>query len=274
MRATVTSDHERTMREPFVMPDGRNDRQLPRFSPTRYGQPGARPGSAPTPMRVLVVEDYPPLARSLQQGIEEAGYAVDLARDGEEALLLAEQGSHDAVVLDLMIPKIDGLAVLERLRLRGSAAGVLVLTAKDTVEDRVRGLDLGADDYLVKPFAFLELLARLRSVIRRRYGETTKCLRVADLEVDTVARAVTRGGAPVTLSAREYALLEYLAARRGQVVSRSEILEHVYDFQSEPASNVVDVYIGYLRRKIDDGRDSKLIHTRRGIGYILEEVET
>jgi two-component system copper resistance phosphate regulon response regulator CusR len=224
-------------------------------------------------MRVLVVEDYPPLARSLCQGIEEAGYAVDVARDGQEALLLAEHGSYDAIVLDLMIPKIDGLSVLDRLRRRGSEAGVLVLTAKDDVEDRVRGLDLGADDYVVKPFAFPELLARLRSVIRRRYRGATKTLRVADLEIDTLARTVTRGGTPIALSAREYALLEYLAARKGQIVSRAELLEHVYDFRSEPSSNVVDVYIGYLRRKLDDGREPKLIHTRRGLGYVLEQAD-
>jgi DNA-binding response OmpR family regulator len=221
-------------------------------------------------MRVLIVEDHLPLARSLRQGMEEAGYAVDLAHDGEQALALFELHHHDGIVLDIMIPKLDGLDVLDRLRRSGSTAGVLVLTARDAISDRVTGLDRGADDYLVKPFAFPELLARLRSVIRRKQGRATQLVTIADLEIDTVARTVSRAGAPIALSAREYGLLEYLAARRGQIVSRSEIVEHVYDFDAEPTSNVVDVYIGYLRRKIDDGREPKLIHTSRGLGYVLE----
>jgi DNA-binding response OmpR family regulator len=224
-------------------------------------------------MRVLIVEDYGPIARALHQGLEEAGYAVDVARDGEEGLALAETRAYDAVILDLMLPKMDGLSLLAELRRNGSRAGVLILTAKDRVEDRVRGLDLGADDYMVKPFAFEELLARLRSVIRRRYQSATTTIRIADLEIDTAARSVARAGAVIALSGREYALLEYLAARHGQVVSRAEILEHVYDFRSEPASNVVDVYIGYLRKKIDHGNEPKLIHTRRGLGYVLGEGE-
>jgi DNA-binding response OmpR family regulator len=222
-------------------------------------------------MRVLVVEDYPPLSRSLVQGLSEAGYAVEHAADGEAALTLASTTAFDAVVLDVMLPKLDGLSVLSALRARKNATPVLILTARDGVGDRVKGLDLGADDYLAKPFAFEELLARVRALIRRKYQASDSTLRVGDLEVDTTARTVRRGGRPVQLSAREYALLEYLAARRGQVVSRSEIWDHVYDFASDPSSNVVDVYIGYLRKKIDQDHGSKLIHTRRGQGYLLDE---
>jgi DNA-binding response OmpR family regulator len=222
-------------------------------------------------MRVLVVEDFVPLRRSLCQGLRESGYAVDEAADGEEGLALAESAPYDAIVLDLMLPKLDGLTLLERLRRTGHSAGVVVLTARDGV--RVRGLDLGADDYLVKPFAFEELLARVRAVIRRRYRSSQATIRVDDLEIDLGARRVTRAGKPVFLSAREYSLLEYLATRRGQVVTRAEIWDHVYDFASEPSSNVVDVYIGYLRRKLDDGDRPPLILTRRGLGYVLGERE-
>jgi DNA-binding response OmpR family regulator len=222
-------------------------------------------------MRVLVVEDYEPLARSVTQGLREAGYAVDLSADGEEGLWYAESNAYDAIVLDLMLPKVDGLEVLRRLRQKKNPAAVLILTARDRVEDRVTGLDAGADDYLVKPFEFTELLARLRAVIRRRYQVQDSVIRVADLEVDTGARVVKRAGAAVALSAREYALLEYLALRQGQIVTRAEIWEHVYDFASDPSSNVVDVYIGYLRKKLDQDREPKLIQTRRGQGYLLGE---
>jgi DNA-binding response OmpR family regulator len=222
-------------------------------------------------VRILLVEDYPPLVRAVTHGLQEAGYAVDAATDGEAGLAYAEATAYDAIILDLMLPKLDGLTVLERLRRRGQTTPVLVLTARDRVEDRVKGLDVGADDYLVKPFAFAELLARLRALIRRRYQATENVIRVADLEIDTGARVVRRAEAVVELSAREYAVLEYLAARRGQVVSRTEIWDHVYDFASEPSSNVVDVYVGYLRRKIDDGHAIKLIHTKRGRGYLFGE---
>jgi len=220
-------------------------------------------------MRVLLVEDFSPLARSLAQGLREAGYAVDVACDGEEALAHAKATPYDGILLDLMIPKIDGLTVLRRLRAEGSSAGVVVLTARDQVADRVEGLDLGADDYLAKPFSFDELLARLRAVIRRRYQASSSVVRVVDLEVDASARAVRRAGRSIALSAREYGLLEYLAMRRGQVVTRAEIHDHVYDFAAEPGSNVVDVYVGYLRKKIDEGHEVKLIQTHRGLGYSL-----
>jgi DNA-binding response OmpR family regulator len=220
-------------------------------------------------MRILLVEDFAPLARSLAQGLREAGYAVDVTADGEEALGLTRATAYDGILLDLMLPKVDGLTVLRRLRADGSTAGVLLLTARDQVADKVTGLDLGADDYLAKPFSFEELLARLRAVIRRRYRAPSNLVRVGDLELDATSRAVRRAGRAITLSAREYGLLEYLAMRHGQVVTRAEIHDHVYDFAAEPGSNVVDVYVGYLRKKIDDGHPVKLIQTHRGLGYSL-----
>ena len=223
-------------------------------------------------MKVLLVEDYAPLARSLAQGLREAGYSVDVTCDGEEALALARANPFDALVLDVMVPGMDGLEILRRLRAAGSTVGVLLVTARDQLAQKIEGLDLGADDYLVKPFAFDELLARLRAVIRRRYQTTSNVIAIGDLAIDTTARVVKRGGRVVALSAREFALLEYLALRRGQVVSRGDVWEHVYDFAAEPSSNVVDVYVGYLRRKLGDGEGGapRLIHTHRGLGYSID----
>ncbi len=221
------------------------------------------------PMRALVVEDYTPVRNAVVEGLAENGFAVDSASEGEEGLWLAQNNPYDVIVLDVMLPKLDGLTILRRLRKTGADIPVLLLTAKDTLEDRVTGLDLGADDYLVKPFAFSELLARVRALVRRRYAHRDPTIRIEDLEIDTVKRAVTRGGEIVLLSAREYALLEYLAVRTGELVTRTEIWEHVYDFRSDAHSNVVDVYIGYLRKKLESGRATKLIHTRRGHGYVL-----
>jgi len=223
-------------------------------------------------MRVLLVEDYQPLARALAQGLREAGYAVDVTGDGRQGLALAHANGYDALVLDVMVPGVDGLAILRQVRAAGSSAGVVIITARDQVPDRIAGLDLGADDYLVKPFALDELLARLRAVIRRRYQSTTTVVALGDLVIDSAARVVRRAGKPVTLSAREFALLEYLALRRGQIVTRAEIWGHVYDFAAEPSSNVVDVYVGYLRRKLGDGEAGghRLIRTHRGLGYSLE----
>lgn len=220
-------------------------------------------------MRVLVIEDYQPLLKSLTQGLEEAGFAVDASADGEEGLWYARSHDYDAIVLDLMVPGVDGLTILSRLRRDGSSVPVLIVTAKDTVEDRVKGLDLGADDYLVKPFAFEELVARVRALVRRGYDNKDPVIRIDDLEIDTTARTAMRDGQRIDLSAREYALLEFLAMRAGQVVSRTAVWEHVYDFHSDPGSNVVDVYVGYLRKKIERPGLSKLIHTRRGQGYLL-----
>lgn len=222
-------------------------------------------------MRILVVEDYAPLRKAVAQGLKEAGYAVDAAVDGEEGLWYAESGTYDVIVLDLMLPGLDGLTLLKRLRKAGSATHILILTAKDTLEDRVKGLDLGADDYLVKPFAFEELLARVRALIRRKYEAKSPVIRVADLEIDTGRRTVFRAGEPIPLTAHEYALLEFLAMRAGRIVTRTDIWEHVYAFHSSPESNVVDVYIGYLRRKIERPGLPRLIHTRRGQGYLLGE---
>ncbi len=222
-------------------------------------------------MRILVIEDYEPLRRSLVRGLDEAGFAVDATGDGEEGLWYARSGDYDVIVLDLMLPGRDGLSLLRALRADGRDTHVLILTAKDAIEDRVRGLDLGADDYLVKPFAFAELLARIRALIRRRYHAKDPRIRVGDLEIDTARRQVRRCGTPVHLTPREYALLEYLALRAGQVVTRQELWEHVYDFHASPESNVVDVYIGYLRRKLEKPGWPRLIHTRRGHGYMLAE---
>lgn len=221
-------------------------------------------------MRVLVVEDYKPLRESLVQVLSEEGFAVDHSGDGTEGLWYALGNPYDVVVLDLMLPGIDGIQILQQMRAKNIASHVLILTARDAVSDRVKGLDAGADDYLVKPFAMSELLSRIRALVRRGYGRKDPLIRVSDLELDTATRSVMRAGKPVELTAREYALLEYLAMRAGQVVSRAEIWEHVYDFHSDATSNVVDVYIGYLRKKLDSGK-RKLIHTRRGQGYCLQE---
>ena len=220
-------------------------------------------------MRILVVEDYEPLRKSLEQGLREAGFAVDVAGDGEEGLWYAQGNEYDVLVLDLMLPKLDGLSILKKLRAEGRQSHVLILTAKDALEDRVRGLDLGADDYLVKPFAFEELLARIRALIRREYRAKRGEIVVEDLRIDPAAQRVSRAGRTISLTAREYALLEYLALRVGEVVSRTDIWEHTYEFSSSATSNVVDVYIGYLRKKLDTEGLAPLIHTVRGRGYLL-----
>ena len=220
-------------------------------------------------MRVLVAEDHASLARSIASGLREEGYAVDLTFDGDEALRWATSNPYDCAVLDVMLPSKNGWTIVETLRRAGNKTPVLFLTAKDAIEDRVKGLNLGADDYLVKPFDWKELVARVRAIIRRRHDQPAQTLKIADLEIDLASKTVRRAGNPVNLSAREYALLEYLALRVGQVVSRSEIWEHLYDQNDETVSNVVDVYIGYLRNKIDRDHELKLIHTRRGMGYVL-----
>jgi DNA-binding response OmpR family regulator len=224
-------------------------------------------------VRLLVVEDYAPLRESLARGLRDAGYAIDATGDGTEGLWFAENHPYDVILLDLMLPGTGGLEILKRLRQTGNTTHVLVLTAKDTIADRVAGLDLGADDYLVKPFAFDELLARVRAMVRRRYESVDPVLRIADLEIDTRARRARRAGAVIALSAREYALLEYLAHRKGHIVSRTELWDHAYDEAAEPGSNVLDVHISHLRKKIDEGHATKLIHTRRGQGYVLGEDE-
>ena len=220
-------------------------------------------------MRVLVVEDEPKMAGLLQRGLVEEGYAVDVVATGGDAVWAATENPYDAIVLDVMLPDIDGFEVCRRLRAGDRWAPVLMLTARDAVYDRVNGLDAGADDYLTKPFAFNELFARLRALFRRGAAERPAVLRAADLELDPSTRRVHRGTTPVELTAKEFALLEYLMRRPGEVLTRTQLIEHVWDFGYDGDSNVVDVYIRYLRQKIDRpfGRDT--IQTVRGAGYRL-----
>jgi two-component system copper resistance phosphate regulon response regulator CusR len=220
-------------------------------------------------MRILLIEDEPDAARMLAKGLREEAYAVDVAGDGERALELASFNDYDLVILDVMLPRKGGLEVCRELRTAGSAVPVLMLTALDAVEDRVEGLDSGADDYLPKPFDFEELLARVRALLRRRPALYPEVIAVADLSIDTRARRARRGGRDVELTAKEYALLEYLARRVGDVVGRADIAEHVWDDTSDPFSKVIEVFIQRLRRKVDEGHDLKLIRTRRGEGYTL-----
>jgi len=220
-------------------------------------------------MRLLIVEDYTPLRQSTAKGLREAGFSVDEAGDGEEGLWYARSNPYDVIVLDLMLPKVDGLEILRRIRDAGNVSHVLLLTARDGVGDRVGGLNAGADDYLVKPFAFDELLARVKALTRRAYQRKSPIVAIGDLEIDTAAKRVKRAGTEIIFTAREYQLLEYLASRTGEVVTRTDIYEHCYDFQADAASNVIDVYIGYLRRKLEGDGQSKVIHTRRGQGYVM-----
>ncbi len=225
-------------------------------------------------MRVLLIEDHKPLVRALRQGLEEEGLAVDVALDGEEADYKARSSEYDAIVLDIMLPKKDGLTLLKEWRQAGLKAHVLMLTARGTLDDKVKGLDTGADDYLTKPFELEELLARLRALIRRGHQVKNPVLRILDLEIDTSSRTVRRGDQGIHLTPREYALLEFLSYHKGKVCTRSMIWEHLYDEQDESTSNVVDVYIRYLRNKIDKGFDPPLILTRWGEGYLLRGDDT
>jgi DNA-binding response OmpR family regulator len=220
-------------------------------------------------VRILVAEDHPNLAQSLARGLRDEGYVVDLTLDGKEAEYLSRTHQYDCAVLDVMLPNIEGWDVLQKMRSSGNGTPVLLLTALDGISDRVKGLDRGADDYLVKPFAWEELSARVRALIRRRHGKDSSVLTVGDLVIDTAAKSVKRAGKTIELTAREFLLLEYLAMRQGQVVSRTDIWEHLYDDEDQNTSNVVDVYIGYLRNKVDKPFGSPLIHTRRGQGYVL-----
>jgi DNA-binding response OmpR family regulator len=222
-------------------------------------------------MRILLVEDSERLRRYVTKGLRSAGWAVDTAMDGEEGLWLAKENAYEVIILDLMLPKMDGMTVLQRLRNAGSDTHVLILTAMDGVSDRVRGLEQGADDYLVKPFAFEELLARVQALSRRKYHEKSGRVHVGDLLVDTVARTVRRDGTAIDLTSREYALLELLALRHGEVVTRAEIEHCIYDERAEPVSNVVDSTVCLLRKKIDRPRSTSFIQTRRGMGYVLRE---
>lgn len=220
-------------------------------------------------MRVLLIEDHKPIVRALKQGLEEEGFAVDTAYDGQEGDFKARSAGYDVIILDVMLPKEDGLSLLKRWRRDGIRTHVLLLTARSSTEDKVHGLDSGADDYLTKPFELDELLARLRALIRREHAVKDPVICIHDLQIDTAARTVKRGGQDIKLTPREYALLEFLAFHRGKVATRTMIWEHLYDEQDESTSNVVDVYIRYLRNKIDKGFDPPLIQTRWGEGYLL-----
>jgi DNA-binding response OmpR family regulator len=222
---------------------------------------------------LLLVEDNKPLLKALRQGLEEDGFAVDVAIDGEEADYKATSTNYDAIILDLMLPKKDGLTLVKAWREAGILTHILILTARGSLEDKVKGLDLGADDYLTKPFELEELLARLRALIRRRHQAKDPILRVHDMFIDTSARSVKRAGVAIHLTPREYSLLEFLAFHQGKVVTRTMIWEHLYDEHDESTSNVVDVYIRYLRNKIDKGFDPPLILTRWGEGYMLRGVD-
>jgi len=220
-------------------------------------------------MKLLIVEDQNELRNILKVRLSEEGYIIDAAGDGEEALTFLEYADYDALILDIMIPKVNGLEILRRLRKEKRDTPVLLLTAKDSIEDRVKGLDLGADDYLVKPFAFEELKARIRSLLRRRETEIQSILSLGDLTLNRTQSTVARAGEPIHLSKKEYVLLEYLMLNKNIVVPREKLESISSNFDYEGYSNVIDVYIRFLRKKIDEGRDTKLIHTIRGFGYVM-----
>ena len=222
-------------------------------------------------MRILVVEDEKKIADFIKRGLKEEGYAVDAAYDGEEGLFLARTNDYDLILLDLMLPKLDGLTLCKKLKEAKVKARVIMLTAKEAVKDKVLGLDSGADDYLTKPFAFEELLARIRAILRKNETRAPTKLKLADLELDLLTHKVARGSKEIELTAKEYSLLEYLMRNEGIIVTRTMISEHVWDIDFDTFTNVIDVYINYLRNKVDSGFRKKLIHTVRGRGYILKE---
>ncbi len=220
-------------------------------------------------MRILVVEDEKKVASFIKKGLEEEHYAVDIAYDGEEGLALAQINEYDLILLDIMLPRLDGMEVLRQIRRNGSNMPILMLTAKDSVEDIVSGLDGGSDDYLTKPFSFAELVARVRSLLRRKAREKTDILTVGDLSLSTSTHRVKRGEREIELTPKEYALLEYFMRNPNRILTRTLITEHVWDYHFDPETNVIDVYVNYLRKKIDQGFEKKLIHTIRGSGYMM-----
>jgi two-component system OmpR family response regulator len=222
-------------------------------------------------MRILIIEDDRKISSFLNKGFREVGYAADVAEDGEEGLLQARQGVHDTIIADLMLPKLDGLSMIERIRAEGIETPVIILSAKRSVDDRIRGLQAGGDDYMVKPFSFSELLVRVQTLLRRaqRTPQAT-ILQTGNLRLNLSDRTVTRDGQPVELQPREFALLEYLMRNAGRVITKTSILEHVYDYSFDPQTNVVDVLVCRLRNRIDKKFDQKLIHTVRGVGYVLK----
>jgi len=221
-------------------------------------------------MRILIVEDEKKVAAFIKKGLEEETYAVDIASDGEEGLHLGEQNPYDLIILDLMLPKINGLEILSRLRAKKIETPILLLTAKDSVEDKVEGLNQGADDYLTKPFAFSELLARIRVLLRRGKAETKTTLKIADLTLDLVSHKVNRGNEEIELTGKEYSLLEYFMRNQEKVLTRTMIAEHVWDYNFDTFTNVIDVYVNHLRKKIDKNFPAKLLHTLRGVGYVMK----
>ena len=221
-------------------------------------------------MRILVVEDDVDLQRLLKKALGDAGYVVDVAADGEEGLVMALTRVHDLIILDIRLPRMDGLRVLQALRQDNVTAPVLLLTVRATIEDKVLGLDAGADDYLTKPFAFQELVARVRALLRRRTDAEPTLLHIGDLTLDPARRTVTRGGEKIDLTPREFALLDYFMRNPGRVLTRTMIAEHVWDYSFDTSTNVIDVYVNYLRKKVDAGREPKLLHTMRGVGYVLK----
>ncbi len=222
-------------------------------------------------MRILVVEDEKKVARFIQQALEEERHAVDVAYDGERGLAMAESQAYDLLILDVMLPKKNGLDVTREFRGHQGVTPILMLTAKTATGDKVAGLDSGADDYLTKPFAVAELLARVRSLLRRGSSEKSTVLKVADLELDTISHRARRAGQPIELTTKEYALLEYLLRNKDRVLSRSVIAEHIWDYHFDTGTNLIDVYINHLRNKIDSGFPKKLLHTVRGVGYVIRE---
>ena len=221
-------------------------------------------------MRLLVIEDEQKVANFIKQGLEEEGYAVDHAADGASGLQMAREGLHDVIVLDVLLPKLDGLSVLQQLRQETITTPVLLLTVRATIEDKVLGLDAGADDYLTKPFAFEEFVARVRALLRRRAETAPPILQVADLALDPARRVVSRGDKRIELTPREFALLDYFMRNPGRVLTRTMIANRVWDYSFDAATNVIDVYVNYLRKKIDAGHAIKLIHTVRGVGYVMK----
>jgi len=222
-------------------------------------------------MRILVVEDEIKVANFIQRGLEGEGFSVDMANDGETGVAKAEQGAYDLILMDIMLPKLDGLEAIRQIRDKGNKTPVLCLTAKDTVDDIVAGLDTGSDDYLTKPFAFSELLARVRALTRRSTDDRGAEITYADLRLDPVAHKVWRAGEEIDLTSKEYALLEYLMRNAEQTLTRTMIAEHVWDYTFDSFTNIIDVYVNYLRKKVDKDYDKRLIHTARGVGYVLKE---